>query len=325
MIEREVLNYQAPLYGRRTGSCRLAPLELPAAALLFPDFTPIQQIETWAVLGGMPYYLGLFTDQADVLANVRRHILDDQGVLHREPQLLLMEELHEPRNYFSVLRAIAHGKTRLNEIRQTAGVGDASTTARYLDVLQGLHVVNRSVPVTEGQPEKSKKGLYQITDSFLRFWFRFVHPYQALLDLKLADAVLEQRVRPMFDGFVGHAFEEAARDHVAALARTAALPFLPERIGRWWDRQNEVDLLAISDSERAMMIGECKWWTAPVGVNILAELKLKADLVDPAGRWPDRSYALFSKSGYTADLRRVASAEGVLLVEPRQMVARPPR
>ena len=196
MMEREVLSYQAPLYGRRTGSYLLPALDLPAAAAFFPAYTPIQQIEAWAVLGGMPYYLTAFSDQVDIFANIRAHILDSQGTLRREPQLLLMEELREPRNYFSILRAIAEGATRLNEISQAARVGDATTTARYLDILQGLRVVNRRVPATESRPEKSKRGLYQVTDAFLRFWFRYVHPNQGALDLGLADAVLANVYSP---------------------------------------------------------------------------------------------------------------------------------
>ena len=90
-----------------------------------------------------------------------------------------MEELREPRNYFSILRAIAQGHTRLNEITQASGVGEPSAVSRYLDILQQIRLVIRRVPATESQPEKSKKGIYQIDDHFLRFWFRFVHPNQS--------------------------------------------------------------------------------------------------------------------------------------------------
>ena len=54
MMKREILGYQAPLYGRRTGSYLLPALNLPAAAAFFPAYTAIQQIEAWAILGGMP-------------------------------------------------------------------------------------------------------------------------------------------------------------------------------------------------------------------------------------------------------------------------------
>jgi len=320
MIEREILGYQAPLYGRRTGSYLLPALELPAAAAFFPAYTPVQQIEAWAVLGGMPYYLTAFSDEADIFANIRSHILDSQGTLRREPQLLLMEELREPRNYFSVLRAIAQGATRLNEISQTARVGDATTTARYLDSLQDLRVVSRSVSATESRPDKSKRGLYRITDAFLRFWFRYVHPNQGSLDLGLADAVLAQRVQPTFDQFVSYAFEDAARAFVARLARANQLGFLPERVGSWWERAAEVDVVAVSDTDGALLLGECKWSAKPVGTDILDDLKHKAALVDPKGRWPAVSYALFAKAGFTPALVARAAAEGVRLVEPDALV-----
>ena len=320
MMEREILGYQAPLYGRRTGSTLLPALELPAAAAFFPAYAPIQQIEAWAILGGMPYYLTAFSDRVDVFANIRAHILDSQGMLRREPQLLLMEELREPRNYFSILRAIAQGSTRLNEISQAARVGDATTTARYLDILQGLRVVNRTVPATESRPDKSKRGLYQIVDAFLRFWFRYVHPNQGSLDLGLADAVLAQRVRPTFDQFVGGAFEEAARAHVAQLARAGQLAFLPERIGSWWDRTGEVDVVAVSDADGAMLLGECKWSVNLVGIDVLDDLQRKARLIDPKGRWPTVSYALFAKAGFTPALAVRAAGENVRLVGPEVLV-----
>jgi AAA+ ATPase superfamily predicted ATPase len=319
MMERDVLGYQAPLYGRRTGSYQLLPLELSAAAAFFPAYAPIQQLEAWAVLGGMPYYLCVFSDSEDLFTGIRRHVLDGQGTLHREPQLLLMEELREPRNYFSILRAIAQGRTRLNEIVQGAGVGNTATTGRYLDILQEMQVVRRAVPATESQPAKSNKGLYRITDAFLRFWFRYVHPYQGALDLGLVDSVLERYVRPSFDQHVSYGFEDAARAYLVRLARSGRLSFVPERIGGWWERNEEIDVVAISDAEGAVLLGECKWSVNPVGTNVLADLKRKAQILNAPGRWPDISYALFAKAGFTAELERRASEEGVRLVRVEDM------
>lgn len=53
----------------------------------------------------------------------------------------------------------------------------------------------------------------------------------------------------------------------------AQLPFLPERIGSWWDQRrptsSEVGVLALSDSERALLAGECKGSAHPAGLDIL--------------------------------------------------------
>ena len=309
MMESEVLEYRAPLYGRRTGSLLLNPLELPTVPQFFPAYSPEQQIEAWAVLGGMPYYLAAFSDQVDIFTNIRAQILEVHGLLHAEPRLLLLEELREPRNYFSILRAIAQGSTRLNEIAQKAGVGDSSVTARYLDILQQMRLVYRSVPATESQPEKSKKGIYRIADFFLRFWFRYVHPYQNALDLGMADGILAQRVRPTFDQFVSYAFEEAARAYIIRQARNGHLSFLPERIGSWWDQNSEIDVVAVSDNDRALLLGECKWSEKPIGMDILDDLKRKAQVFKQNPFWERISYYLFSKSGFTPNLREQAGEE----------------
>lgn len=323
MMESEVLGHRAPLYGRRTGSTLLQPLGLPAAAQFFPQADSEDQFLSWAVLGGMPYYLQLFGEyRQGLLSGIREHILDPQwGVLFSEPRLLLMEELREPRNYFSILRAIAQGRTRLNEIAQAAGIGAPTSAARYLDILQQMRLVTRRTPATETQPEKSKKGLYQIDDHFLRFWFRYVHPNQAALDLGMADAILEQRIQPDLDHFVATPFEEAARAYVARLARVGELPFMPQRIGAWWDRHAEIDVLALGDGPDgpALLAGECKWSRNPVGVGVLDDLQRKSQRL--AGEGTQVYYALFARAGFTEELRVRAEKEGVRLVGVGEMVA----
>jgi uncharacterized protein len=312
MMETEVLGYQAPLYGRRTASTLLRPLDLPSSSLFFPHYSPEEQFLAWAVLGGMPYYLRTFSDHQDIFTNIHQHILNAQtGALFNEPRLLLMEELREPRNYFSILRAIAQGRTRLNEITQESGVGEVTSVARYLDILQHMRLITRRVPATENQPEKSKKGIYQIDDHFLRFWFRYVQPNQSGLDLGLTDAILEQRIRPDMDHFVSTAFEEAALVFVARLAQKGGLSFLPERIGGWWDREIEIDVLAISQTEKSALVGECKWSVNPIGTNILVDLKKKAQILIKDYGIQKIQYALFARSGFTPALEELAKVEEI--------------
>jgi AAA+ ATPase superfamily predicted ATPase len=322
MMEKEVLGYQGALYGRRTANYLLQPLGLADAAAFFPSYSPIEQMEAWAVLGGMPYYLLTFSPKADIFSNIQEQILDERGTLYNEPHLLLMQELREPRNYFSILRAIAQGNTRLNEIAQSARVGTPSTTARYLATLQEMRLVRRAVPASERRPEKSKKGLYQIADPFLRFWFRYVQPYRGVLEQGLGATVLKQHVRPDFDHFVAQAFEEAARQYIGRLARAGELPFVLERSGAWWGRGEEIDVVAISDAEGAMLVGECKWSVNPVRLDVLADLKRKAQALGAMGRWPKVSYILFSKVGFTSDLEAIAASEGIRLVQAAELTER---
>jgi AAA+ ATPase superfamily predicted ATPase len=319
-MEREVLGYRAPLYGRRTGSLLLRPLGLSAAGDFFPDYSSIQKIEAWSVLGGMPYYLQTFDGSQGLFPNMRRHILDTRGRLYDEPRLVLMEELREPRNYFSILRAIAEGRSRLKEITQGSRVGTPNTVAQYLDILRKMRLVRRRVSVTESRPDKSKKGIYHIADPFLGFWFRYVHPHRGSLELGFAKAILDQRIRPTSNIYLGHLFEEASRAHLARLAREGKLPFIPDRIGSWWDREGEIDVAAVNDIEGSIIVGECKWSSRPVGVNVWRDLQEKVQREGLEERFAQIHYALFSKRGFTPAMKAEAEASGVLLIEAKEMV-----
>lgn len=321
IMENEVLGYRAPLYGRRTASLLLRPLELPAVTLFYPNYSAEEQFILWAILGGMPYYLRTFQNDQTLSENILQHILDEQtGTLFNEPRLLLMEELREPRNYFSILRAIAQGNTRLNEISQSAGMEDVTKTARYLDILQQMRLIERHVPSTEKHPEKSKKGIYQIDDHFLRFWFRYVHPNRGEIELGLAETILQQRILPDLDHFVASAFEKAAITFTGHLAQEGKISFLPERVGAWWSRESEIDVLAVNLSEKTAWAGECKWSIHPIGISVLEELKQKIRFLIKDHEIHQIQLMLFARKGFTVDLQEKAAEEGVHLYTVKDLM-----
>ncbi|QGP91461.1 hypothetical protein MGLY_07940 [Neomoorella glycerini] len=320
VMEREVLGYKSALYGRRTGQYLIEPLHFHDIAGFFPGRDSLWLVEAYAVLGGVPAYLLEFMDEDDLFAGIARRVLRRGTFLYEEPRFLLMQELREPANYFAVLRAIAHGKTRLNEITQAAGLHDRSATSRYLDILRDMGLIRRLVPVTEKQPQKSRRGIYRLRDQFLRFWFRFVYPNRSDLEEGETERVLETRIKPHFPDFVGPVFEEVCRQHLRFLGQRGKLSFYPYRLGSWWDGQNELDLLAINEDESAILVGECKWWGKPVGANVLSELQQKVKAVVPHfQRPPQVYYALFARNGFSEELhQKAAERHDLLLIEACQ-------
>ncbi len=324
MMERELLLYRAPLYGRRTGQIHLSPLPLRATTALFPEYDAVQKVETYGVLGGIPAYLTQMDSRQPLLTNIEQRILNPASYLYLEPQFLLREELHEPRNYFALLQAIAQGKTQLNEIILAAGM-ERSPASRYLAILQDLYLVERRVPVTERQPDKSRRGIYRLRDPFLTFWFRFVAPHFSTLEAGYT-APTARVVADELNQFIGPVFENLCREWVTEQAGRGRLPFLPERIGAWWNNEEEIDLVAMSKD--AILVGECKWTNRPVGVNILDDLKRKTHLLIQSDQGmrsarPQVHYALFARSGFTPGLETTAGAEGVLLIGPDDLLAEP--
>ena len=93
IIQQQVLAPTAPLYRRHTWPFELKPLTLADLPAFFPRYTAEQLVETYAVLGGMPYYLVSVEPHLGLLTNIKRHILAPQGSLFAEVRLQLHEEL----------------------------------------------------------------------------------------------------------------------------------------------------------------------------------------------------------------------------------------
>lgn len=309
MMEETVLGYQAPLYGRRTGQYFLEPLQFKNARSFYPFFDREDQVRAYAIYGGTPTYLQTLQSQLSLKENIQDGILNRGSFLYDEVRFVLQQELREPRNYFAVLQAIAAGKTRLNEIKQATGINGASA---YLDTLQRLHLVERIVPVTETKPQKSRRGIYRLKDQFLRFWFCYVHPNRSQLERGGSQIILENQVMPQIEHFSSLAFEEICQQVLWQMGLDGKLPFIPASIGRWWRANEEIDLVVLG--EEAVILVECKWTSKPAGIDILANLERKLELVRPELGKRRVCYGLCSRSGFTPQLLEDANQRGDILL-----------
>lgn len=311
MMEETVLGYQAPLYGRRTAQYLLEPLLFRDARLFYQSYALEDQVRTYAVFGGTPAYLQTIDAQIPLAQNVLEGILSRGSFLYDEVHFVLQQELREPKNYFAILQAIAAGRTKLNEIKLATGIEGPSV---YLETLEQLQLVERVVPVTETQPQKSRRGLYRLKDHYLRFWFRYVHPNRSQLERGAASLILESQVLPELDHFSSLAFEEICAQTLWQKGLAGELPFVPERIGRWWSANEEIDLIAMN-ADQAMLV-ECKWSNQPMGTNILADLERKATLVQKEIGNREVRYAFCARSGFTPQLREsIKNRENVSLFD----------
>ncbi|MGD8229848.1 MAG: ATP-binding protein, partial [Desulfobacteraceae bacterium] len=135
-MEKEILGSKSPLFGRRTGQMVLQPFRFEDLEEFFPNYSKKKRVYTYAVVGGTPAYLQRFNDKVSVEKNIKNEILNKNALLYSEPRFLLMEELREPSIYFSILKAIAFGRTRLNSIVQETGIVDRHKVNKYITVLR---------------------------------------------------------------------------------------------------------------------------------------------------------------------------------------------
>ena len=326
MMQKHALSYDSPLYGRRTAQMRLAPL--PFTDIYAVQKMPFDQaVEQYAVTGGIPKYLEFFEPGEDLYRQIQEVVLSKNGFLYEEPNFLLKDEVQSANSYFSIIRAIADGNHKLGKIAGALGMETSSLTP-YLSTLIDLDFLKKATPVTEKNPEKSRKGLYFISDYFIRFWFRYVYPYKGELELDNQQIVLDELEKDFIQKFVAFSYEDVCKDIFASLCRNKAVDFVPSRIGSYWlndiNGDMESDVMAVDHQKKQVFAGECKYHNKPVDATVYYELEEKVKKsAELRSAFPGYKvlYGLFSKSGFTQ--RMLAQAEGrddILLVNEDRLV-----
>jgi hypothetical protein len=308
MMENEVLGYRSPLYGRRTGQWRVDPMLFPSAAQFRKGKSFTDRLSHYSVAGGVPAYWLQFDPGKDFTENLKHHVLKKGSMLYDEVEFILREELREPRYYFALLQALSQGKRKLAEIVNATGIGQPIAN-KYLGVLSDLKIVEREVPVTEEKPLKSKKGLYRINDEFFQFWFKFIFPRRSELEMGRIDEVLTAIHRDL-PQHLAYSYEKVAIDTLRKNMDHIP-PFTS--IGKWWDRNEEIDVVAINGEFDSILLGEVKWSEKPVGTDIYEALKEKAKRIDWGSKGRKEYFCLFSKKGFTAAMLKRAQEEGIFL------------
>jgi AAA+ ATPase superfamily predicted ATPase len=251
-VHRVALRGDAPLYGRRTAVLKLEPLGFGGLAEWFTRYSVVDLVKVYGVFGGTPAYLELVDESLSPEENAVRLVLSKRGPLHEEPEFLLMEEFRAPERYMDILSAVAQGKSSLSEIAGHTGLRRENLTT-YLASLELLGLIGKETPLLgRARPR------YFIPDPFFAFWFRYVRPNMAYLEAGLEREVWAS-VSGDFDAYLGAVFEVVARELLVDLARGGELGFKPDKVGRWWSRGEEVDLVLYSSTEDKALCFEVKW------------------------------------------------------------------
>ncbi|MCP5100328.1 MAG: ATP-binding protein [Chloroflexi bacterium] len=315
IIQRTTLDYHAPLYGRATARLKLQPLPFGALSQFLPNMSTEQRIAIYALAGGIPAYIKQFDDSLTIRENLNERLLSPANIMLNDAVFLLREQLNEPRNYMAIIETIAAGFHRLTNIAKMAGMATNHVT-KYLAILRELGYVQRIVPATIRRPEQSKQGRYVLSDPYLRFYYRFLQPHLGEIEYGRVKRVVDYLETHLIDYIGTYTFEELCREWINIKVDLDEFAFLPERVGSFWSRQAQVDVVALNWRTKDILLGECKWGRQVQGRKVVDMLMDKTSKVVPrAGDWTVR-YAFFTRQTLTKPAQERANKVNALQISP---------
>lgn len=242
-----------PLYGRATFRMRLR--EFPLATLREimhdnnPAYTPDDLLAMYMITGGVAKYVEQLVQQkAFTKDEILKAVLSFGSYFIDEGRELLSDEFGKDYgNYFSILSAVSGGYNERGEIKSYTGI----EAGGYLDKLEKTYdLLYRYRPYMAAEGSRNVK--YGIRDNFLNFWFRFIYKYRSAVEIGNLEYV-RQKVMEDYSTYSGWILERYFRQKYRETG-------LYNTVTNYWEKdgRNEIDLIAVNEADREMVIGEVK-------------------------------------------------------------------
>lgn len=307
----QVMGYESPLYGRRTGQYKIEPLNFKETACFAPNLSFEDKALLYGVTGGVPYYIKALDVNTDIHEALVNRFFDTSAYLFEEPENLLKQEMREPAIYNSVISAIAGGASRLNEISGKVGI-ESGMCVNYLKALIEIGLVKKDTPFTE---KPGKRSVYRLEDNLFRFWYTFVPKNISTIGFNRFPVVYDKAVKPYLHDYMGLVFEKMCKDYIG---RYADLPYIILDMGQWWGTDNkthkqvQIDIVAkiLNPDLDEYLLGSCKFKNEKIGID---ELILLEKYAEAFGKGKKYNFIIFSKAGFTQGLIDAAAEGRVIL------------
>lgn len=224
MIEKSSLSLNSPIYGRITGQYKISPLDFFDSIKFLTFKLKEDYVLAYGVTNGIPLYLLEFLEYDNFYTALKEKVLTAGEFLVEEGKFLTLEEFKKhPSNYYSVLISIANGKTTPNEIAINSNM-EYKSIGTYISKLVELELIKNESPITLREKPK-RKSYYYILDEYLRFYFKYIHPYKEMIYRGFGKKFLE-KIKLTISQHTSFTFERIARQY---MLKNIEL----EKIGRW--------------------------------------------------------------------------------------------
>lgn len=274
LMETNVLGLKSPLYGRATKQIKVQPFEFESLKLWFPQASLEDLMKIRAATGGVAKYLEFFSG-SNINGEIIKNFFDNSSFIFGDATRILSEELRDYSTYVQILEAIGIGHNKVNEMANYAYIAPKDAFF-YIKVLSSLGIVSRISPIFS--PKKAKRGIYFISDNYFCFWFKFVSSFQSEIESGNTELAIKN-FEALFNTYLGDVFEREVR---SAFTKKNLVPFAATKIGKWWHKDIDVDLVLANEKTKEIAFFEVKWKTLSNSdcLKIIEELKEKSKFVD---------------------------------------------
>ena len=256
-VEQDLEETFGDEFKKINGQIKVEDLNFLEVVRAFPSLPVSECIKIYGSIGGVPGYMDEWNSRTSFKDNICRLALTDGGYLFDMAERLISSELRELSVYNTILSAIAQGYNKLNDLYLKTGYSRAKISV-YMKNLSHFDIVEKVQSFQTGGWENAKKGVYQIKDTFINFWFKFVFPHMSDLYLLKPYEFYDRYIAPELGTYLKRYFRNVCMEYMMLLNQMGRMPFPVHKIGTWVGKTGNIDIIAQS-TDRRNIVGLCNW------------------------------------------------------------------
>lgn len=306
-MENKILSEKSPLFGRRDSQIKLEPFDYLDTAKFVPEYSNEDKAICYGITGGVAKYLSLIDPKKSIDENIIKLFFKTDGYLYDETRNLLIQEFSDIALVNNIIEQIASGENTLSNI--SSKVKEKDPTVLYsIEKLIDVGLVTKKKCITE--EKNKKKTQYVLKDFMFKFWYEFIPKAVSVIEMGQGELYYQRAVKPLLHSFMGPVFEEMCRYYTLRNGILGEYSCFITSVGTWWGMEKipdsngdfrmqstDIDVVALSDIDKKMIIGECKFKKEKIDKTIYETLVRRGNLI--TSKYKLSKYLLFSLSGYT--------------------------
>lgn len=304
-MTRHLIHSKA-LHNRKTLELCLNPLSPREAGKFIRNRSLWEKAELYMCLGGVPKYLEQINPRLSLAKNLNSLCFSYGGFFINEYETLFKEQFRSLKTYQAIVECLASGPAGLSDLSRKTGLPKGGGLHTHLSHLIRAQFVREYHPHTPSHRMRIRTKIYKLTDPFLIFYFRYIHPNIEIILKNRGDDLFHSLAGPSLPQYCGLAFERLCEDAIMEILSRLNIrlsdvlsmgPFFQQRT--FVNEGLQIDNL-IMRRDRVWTVLEYKYYRKPAGMNVVHEMEkklarlkvppnvsLEKVLIAPAGATPE--------------------------------------
>ncbi len=236
IIQKIIKNYGG-LHNRLTKRIILQPFTLHECELYSIakglGMTRRQILETYMVLGGIPYYWSLLNRELSWAQSIDALFFAQEAELQDEFEALYASLFKNPTHHIEVVTALGTKKTGMTrgEIAEALGQDTGGTLTNILKELEQCGFVRAYNTIGK----RKKDTIYQLIDNYTLFYFKFIKANRQQDEQFWSRSL----TKPVYAAWSGLAFERVCMQHLPQIKKALGIAGVSANAYSWIYRPQE--------------------------------------------------------------------------------------